>query len=260
MKIDLHNHTPRCKHADGELREFVEKAIEYGCEVFGFADHAPMNFDQKYRMEISEVAEYEADVLKLKNEYAGKIEILLGYEVDHLPGYEEERILTSNVDYLIGSVHFLGNFGVDHPESIFEYKKRDVNTIWENYFDTIKEMAKTKRYNIVGHLDLVKIFKYFPNRDITPHIDEALMAIKNSGMAVEINTSGFRKPIEEQYPSVQILKKIREIEIPITFGSDGHIPAQVGLNMDRAIEIAKGVGFETCVYFKNKKMIEVEIG
>ena len=256
MRVDLHNHTPRCNHAEGELSLFVQKAIEYGTHIFGFADHAPMRHDTEYRMGLDEVDDYEQEILELKNRYKNKIDIKLGYEVDYLPGFEEQRILDANVDYLIGSVHFLGTFGVDHPESIFEYKKRDINRIWEEYFGAIKNMALTKQYNIVGHLDLVKIFKYLPNEDISKAIEDALIAIKESNMAIEINTSGFRKPIGEQYPSNSILTLMKKMEIPITFGSDGHLPMQVGLNMDKAIALAKNIGYKECIYFDQREMIK----
>jgi len=50
LRVDLHNHTPYCNHATGSPREFVERAIEVGIDIFGFSEHAPMDFDHKYRL------------------------------------------------------------------------------------------------------------------------------------------------------------------------------------------------------------------
>ena len=69
MIIDLHNHTPLCNHATGDMQEYINKAIKKGIKVFGFSDHAPMNFDEKYRMKFEEMQQYENEVLKLKEKY-----------------------------------------------------------------------------------------------------------------------------------------------------------------------------------------------
>ena len=79
-----------------------------------------------------------------------------------------DEILNANVDYLIGSVHFLQNknemWGFDNPEFIGVYKSVDIDKIWEDYFDAIEAMAKTNYFQIVGHLDLIKVFKFLPKK------------------------------------------------------------------------------------------------
>ncbi|HIQ50925.1 MAG TPA: PHP domain-containing protein, partial [Nautiliaceae bacterium] len=111
MIIDLHNHTPLCKHATDSPKEYIQKAIEQSIDIYGFSDHAPMNFDTKYRMSFEEMDLYEKEINFLKNEFKN-IKILLGYEVDFTP-YVDEKVLKRKVDYFIGSVHFLNNWGFD---------------------------------------------------------------------------------------------------------------------------------------------------
>ena len=82
MIVDLHNHTPLCNHAVGEMSQYIEIAVKSGVKYFGFSDHAPMNFDPIYRMNFTDMKKYESDVLKQKELYKDKINILLGYEVD----------------------------------------------------------------------------------------------------------------------------------------------------------------------------------
>ena len=82
QKIDLHNHTYLCNHAEGSADEFVQKAIEKKIDIFGFSDHAPMDFDEKYRMSLEQSKLYEQLILQAKEKYKGEIEILYGYEVD----------------------------------------------------------------------------------------------------------------------------------------------------------------------------------
>jgi len=253
MIVDLHNHTTLCNHAEGEIFEYIEKAIECGTEQFGFSDHAPMDFDPKHRMSFDDMQKYESDILKAREKYKDKIEILLGYEVDYLKGHMDERIFKADVDYLIGSVHFIDGWGFDNPEFIGRYKHEDIDEIWQKYFNAIEEMAKSNLFDIVGHLDLIKVFKFMPNKDINKIAKNALAAIKKADMVLEINVAGFRKPVGEAYPSISLLKQAFELDIPITFGSDAHKPEQVGLFYDEIIKMVKRVGYTKCATFKNRK-------
>ncbi len=256
MRIDLHNHTILCNHATESVDEYVQRAIELGIDEYGFADHAPMNYDPKYRMNISQKQQYEKWVLDAKEKYKDKIKVLLGYEVDYLDGYILDEVIKSKVDYLIGSVHFLKNksdmWGFDNPEFIGVYKSKDIDTIWVEYFDAIKAMAKTGLFDIVGHFDLIKVFKFLPKKDIRLIAKDALLEIKKSNMVLEINPAGLRKPINETYPSKQLLELAFELQIDITFGSDAHSVEQVGFMYDKALLLAKEVGYEKCISFENR--------
>lgn len=253
MIVDLHNHTKLCNHAEGEIFEYIEKAIECNIKYFGFSEHAPMNFDEKYRINFEQMKEYENAVLSAKKRYEERIEILLGYEVDYLKGYLDERVLNADVDYLIGSVHFIEEWGFDNPEFIGSYKKHDIDEIWQKYFDAIEEMANSRLFDIVAHMDLIKIFKFMPKRDVVNIAKNALLAIKEANMSIEINVAGFRKPIGEAYPSLSLLQEAKKLDIPITFASDAHKPEQVGLYSDEALNMAKSAGYEECVLYRKRK-------
>ncbi|WP_457745011.1 histidinol-phosphatase [Sulfurimonas sp.] len=253
MIVDLHNHTPLCNHAEGSMDEYVKSAIKRGTKVFGFADHAPMDFDPQYRMKFEEMHKYEQDVLAIKEKYKDSITILLGYEVDYLQEHMDKRVLNAAVDYLIGSVHFINEWGFDNPEFIGRYKDEDINEIWQKYFDTIEAMANSKLFDIVGHLDLIKVFKFMPTKDIKSIAKNALLAIKKADMVLELNVAGYRKPIAEAYPSKELLQEAFKLDIAITFSSDAHKPEQVGLYDKEIVELAKEVGYKECAYFKNRK-------
>ncbi len=253
MIIDLHNHTPLCNHAQGEIEEYIEAAIKKGTKIFGFSDHAPMDFDPAYRMKFEDMQQYETQVRDAKEKYKEKIKILLGYEVDYLPEHIDKRVLKANVDYLIGSVHFIEGWGFDNPEFIGKWKERDVNEVWQKYFDTIETMARSKLFDIVGHLDLIKVFNFMPTKEIAQLAKDALLAIKESDMVLEINIAGYRKPVAEAYPSLELLTQSYALDIPITLSSDAHKPEQVGLHSDAVIKMVKDVGYRECAYFVNRE-------
>lgn len=256
MYIDLHNHTALCNHATGTIEEYVQTAVTQKIDIFGFSDHAPMNFDT-YRMRFDEMETYEREVLHVKEKYAGQIEILLGYEVDFLEGYIDQSVLERKVDYLIGSVHYLGNWGFDNPEYIGGYKDKNIDDIWQKYFDAIESMAKSNLFDIVGHLDLIKVFNYLPKKDIRLIAKDAMCAIKNANMVVEINAAGYRKPIGEQYPSSPLLEMMAELDIPISFGSDAHAVEHIGFKKEEIRALAKNYGYKKCATFKNRERMLV---
>lgn len=253
MIADLHNHTKLCNHAQGEIDEYIEQAIRCGIRYFGFSEHAPMDFDQMYRIRFDQMQEYEQSILEAKKKYEKEIEIFLGYEVDYLQGYMDKRVLEADVDYLIGSVHFLEEWGFDNPEFIGSYANKDIDEIWQKYFDTIEEMAQSRLFDIVGHLDLIKIFKFMPKKEINSIAKNALLAIKESDMSIEINVAGLRKPIGETYPSIALLQEVKKLDIPITFASDAHKPEQVGLYSKETTLMAKKLGFEQCAIYRKRK-------
>lgn len=257
MRVDLHNHTTLCNHATGTTEEYILRAIELGIDVYGFSEHAAMEYDKEYRIDLAQMPKYENDVKYLKDKYKDKIEILLGYEVDYLDGYILDEVINANVDYLIGSVHFLKDsksfWGFDNPEFIGKYKDKDINLIWSEYFSAIQFLAKSRKFDIVGHLDLMKVFNFMPTKEIKILAKDAIKEIKRSNMVVEINSAGFRKPVKEQYPSKELLELIYEENIDITFSSDAHSVEQVGLNYDKSKSLAKLVGFDKCVIFRGRE-------
>ena len=253
MKIDLHNHTTRCNHAKGSMRSYIERAIELGIDIYGFSEHAPMNFDKHYRLKFKEMKDYENDVLSLQKEYKDKIKILLGYEVDYLKGYIDKRVINSKVDYLIGSVHFLDTWGFDNPEFNEEYSKRKIDEIWYEYFRNIEEMAQTGYFDIVGHLDLIKVFNFLPKKDIRSIATPALKSIKKADMVLELNSAGLRKPCKEVYPSESLLEVAYELDIPITFSSDAHAIGQVGFKYNEVTKLAKKIGYSKAVTFEQRQ-------
>lgn len=253
MIIDMHNHTSLCQHAEGTMEAYVQHAIKTGTDVFAFTDHAPMTFDPEYRMSFEQMHAYHEEFTRLNTLYHDQIELLFGYEVDYLNGHMDPRVLDAEVDFLIGSVHFIDGWGFDNPEFIGRYEHEDIDLIWERYFELIEAMAKSRLFDVVGHLDLIKVFKFLPKRPVEKIAEKALKAIKAADMVLEINVAGYRKPIGEAYPSPGLLKLAFELGIPITFGSDAHTPEQIGLFRNEAYALARSVGYRYCALYRKRK-------
>ena len=118
-------------------------------------------------------------------------------------------------------------------------------------------MAKSKLFDIVGHFDLIKVFKFIPKGDIVKMAFKALLAIQASGMVLELNVAGYRKKVQEPYPSRELLEVAFTLNIPITFSSDAHKPEQVAMFNEEIVKMARDIGYTKCSYFVKRQRIEL---
>jgi len=261
--IDNHIHTKLCKHAEGEVFEYVEKAITLGIKEIAFTDHIPLpdNFDLAHRMQFSEIDTYTRWVRRAKEKYP-EIKIRYGIEADYYEGYERftEKFLNQyDFDIVIMSVHFIRHW----PEGnwVFDYNFPDKTKeeIYKDYLSTLKMGIATGLFDIIGHLDMIKS----PGDslvDLLPDdVNDLLGVVKNSGMAIEINTSGYRKNVGEPYPGLDWLSIIREKSIPLITGSDAHHPDQVGLKFESLYKRIKEEGINKLVVYDRRLQKECKI-
>ncbi len=247
--VDYHTHP----FSHGEIinynkdlyKKYVKRAMDVGIKEIGFSDHD--EYDQKINFDI-------IDSLKNKS----SIPVLKGLEIDYVPGREEEilqKINKYNLDYTIGSVHFIGDWAFDHPDHINQYNTRDIDQSYIEYFNILNNAVQSGLFNIIGHFDLIKVFGFKTNLNIMEIIKPVLENIKKNGLVLEINTNGLNKPINEIYPSLKIIKKAHQLKIPITFGSDAHIPNRVGENIYKYSKIIKDIGYKEVAVFRNGNLL-----
>ena len=117
--------------------------------------------------------------------------------------------------------------------------------------------ARSGLFDIISHSDVVKKFGHRPTKDMTGMIEDTVRSYKESGMVVEINTSGLRKPVKEIYPAPHILQILKQYNVPIVFGSDAHTPQEVGKDFSFARSIVQELGFTELVVFEQRKIIDV---
>ena len=257
MLPDYHIHTPFCKHAEGELAEFLVTARQKDLPEICFTDHVPNpdNYDPEHRMTVGEFELYKEKVSALSTSRAPSV--LFGVEADYYPGCErflKEWLPGQNLDLVIGSVHYINNWGFDNPDEREVWDNVDIADTWREYFELIGRLADTRLFDVVGHFDLPKKFGYFPGKDkIKEMVRPALERIALAGMAIEINTSGLRKPVREIYPSSMLLGLARAHGIPVCFGSDAHKPDEVGYEFAAGLDWARAAGYSEAVRFSGRK-------
>ncbi len=258
LPADYHMHTPLCRHAVGEPVDYARCAEAAGLTEIGFSDHSPMlrdDFDN-WRMFDRQLDEYVAKV-QLAQKNFPQLTIRLALEVDYLPGQEEwiQKLAARHPwDYFIGSVHYVSeSWDIDNPAKLSEWKKRDAFEVWKIYFERLAMAAESKLFDIIGHADLPKKFGIRPTQDCTPLYAHFLDAVAKSNCAIELNTAGLRKDCKEIYPCRELLQLAFAKHVPITFGSDAHVPEEVGMNFIEAMELARATGYSETCRFKQRQ-------
>lgn len=271
--IDYHTHHARCGHAVGTLEQYVIRGIEIGLSEIGLSDHMPLlhvNPDTYYpgiAMTLDELPRYVEEALALKEKYRGQIDVKVGLEGDYIEGWEEkiEKIVQGYPwDYVIGSVHFLGEWDISDYRQVHNWEGQDVFAVYERYYKAIGQAAKTGFYDIIGHLDVIKRFNYSPGssrEEETRGLEQAaLSAIAEAGIAMELNASGLSKPCAEMFPSQRILESAIKLGIPLTVGSDAHDPLKLSEHLDVARATLYELGVRELATFTKRKrsMIRLE--
>lgn len=262
MKFDLHTHHERCGHATGTIRDYIEAGIAHGLQVIGISDHSPYFASEEDRaqpgiaMAKSEFKRYVDEVLKLKAEYAGRIDVLLGVESDFFPEHADlyrDVYKLYPFDYIIGSVHLSGGVSIFNKKrwnGLSEQQKVEQKEI---YYDLIEQSARSGMFHILGHIDAMRGF-YPEFSDIkTEAVDRTLKAIGECGIAIEINTSGKTKACGGWYPIDAILERALHYGVRVTFGSDAHVPSRVGDDWNEVAARLKEIGYREWVYYKEQR-------
>jgi histidinol-phosphatase (PHP family) len=208
--------------------------------------------------------EYAHDDL---DEYCGFVreqtDLRLGIEADFVPG-AEDRIAnlldTHELDYVVGSVHFIGEESVDTHEFGAWERGRSAEEIWRRYFQTLGEAAASGLFDILAHPDLVKVWgpeRPRPEGDLRRYYELAIDGIARSEIAVEVSTAGLRKRARELYPAPAFLAMCVEAGAPVALSSDAHRPEDVGADYGRALELLEEVGVsELCVFERRRRRLE----
>jgi histidinol-phosphatase (PHP family) len=257
LPSDYHIHTPLCQHAEGTIPAYVSSALKIGIQSVIFTDHAPApdGYDPLNRMPMGLYPEYLKflSFAQKQNDFL----IGIGIEADFYPGgldFLQKWLPEQPFDVVLGSVHYLKNWAFDNPTEMHIWNQVNVDEVWQAYFQEIGKLAETGMFDVVSHLDLPKKFGYKPSKKALQDITAPAMdKIAKAGMAIEINTSGLRRPVKEMYPSFQLLCMAKERGIPIVFGSDAHTPKEVGFCFKEAVELAKEAGYSTALKFSKRK-------
>jgi histidinol-phosphatase (PHP family) len=230
------------------LQPWMDAARQRSLRDIAFTDHdryhAGVDFD-------------EIEKLREKNP---NLKIRAGLELDNDPtsspaGRKWVEKNWDKLDFVLGSVHYL-----ERPDQMFDsvpagaeqFAGCDIDKIYADYFRRVREVAATGLVDCLSHLDLIKIHGHRPQTEIETLIGETLDFIAGQGLCLELSTAGWRKPVNELYPSDAIIQLAMEKGIQFTTASDAHSPVQLGENYERLAEKMARLGIhKVCVFQKH---------
>ena len=252
IKVNLHTHTSYCD-GNNAPEELVREAIALGMDTLGFSGHSYTPFDAGYTMSQEGTEQYCRDILRLKEQYADRINLLLGIEQDIFAPIAPQRF-----DFCIGSVHYVcldGEYvSVDDTLEIAERGVADhCGGDWyrftKAYYETVATVVDKTGCDIVGHFDLVAKFnEKYPRFDesnpryLHPAM-EALDALLENNAVFEINTGAMAKGYRRlPYPAPIFLHRIAEKQGRVTLSSDAHDLSKLLFGFSEACRILRACG------------------
>lgn len=238
---------------------YLAAAGEAGIEEIGCSEHV-YRFTQALELWRHPFWEEQArDDLDAYCEFVRTTPLRLGLEVDFVPGAEDRTATLldgRDFDYVIGSVHFVGDRAVDHEGWDIWAEQGDPDSVWRRYFETLGEAARSGLFDILAHPDLVKMWgraKPQPERDQRFYYEPAVEAIAETGVAVEVSTGGLRKPVAEIYPAPELAAMCVDAGAAFALSSDAHMPSHIGHAYERAVSAMRSWGIEEIAVFEHRE-------
>jgi histidinol-phosphatase (PHP family) len=259
LRTDERENTAARFFTAGNAERYRETAAERGIQELGVAEHI---YRFAAAMQIWQHPFWRQYAVDDLDEYCGFVreetDLRLGIEMDFVPG-REDRISAQldgrDWDYVVGSVHFLRDLSLDTEEYSVWGAGESAEKVWRRYFDTVAASALSGLYDIIAHPDLVKVWGSgapVPDRDPRYFYEPAVEAFAEAGVAVEISTAGWRKPVGEQYPAVPMLEMLIDAGCPLVLSSDAHVPDQLGHEYERAVELLGSLGVTEIAVFERR--------
>jgi histidinol-phosphatase (PHP family) len=273
VHLQPHGHKPAVDRA--LLNRYVEQAGANGVDRLVITEHlfrfreayalldGWWNADPDPRLAALSQAYWQDEVDLSLAEYVRLIEtakadglpLRLGLEMDWIPGRAGDlRTLLAPYawDCVLGSVHQIGAFQIDHEGFLDEWDRRDVAAVWDEYAQYVEDLVDARLVDVIAHPDLPKVFGHRP-ADTGPVHRRIVAAAVRGGVALEINTGGLHKRIAEIYPDAAMLRAAWAAGVPITLGSDAHTPERTGAGFAAAAALARSAGYDTYLRFERRR-------
>ena len=265
--LDCHNHTDNSYDGDTPLDVMCGAANQNGFAVYCITEHYDCDLAEENHC-LTTIKNCYAQIAAYKQAHTGGTKILNGIELGQpLQNPAAAKAVMDafgdQMDFVIGSLH---NVKGEPDFYLIDYKARGtegLQQLCERYYLELYEMSKAGGFDSMGHITYP--YRYAVMRgiplDITRYDEIAAAMMKNlieKGIALEINTSGYRQGVGEPLPGKHHLKLYRELggEL-VTIGSDAHRIGDFGKNIADGLALLREIGFSYITYFEKRKPVMV---
>ncbi|MDE6733077.1 MAG: histidinol-phosphatase HisJ family protein [Oscillospiraceae bacterium] len=256
ITADVHTHSSFSTDSSEPLRELASAALEKGLKTLCITEHHDFDYPEPGEF-LLDVPAYHAELLRVRGNFSGRLEILFGVELgllDYAAPRLSEFAKSVEFDFIIGSAHQIDDLDPYYPE--YFDKMGDKNGI-SHFFDVMLSSIKAfDDFDVLGHLDYIVRYshaKSYEPLDFREVIDEILKAVISKGKGIEINTAGVGK-LGYPHPHPFVLKRYKELggEI-VTIGSDAHDRTRVAADFQQAEQSLLDAGFRHYAVFRKRK-------
>jgi histidinol-phosphatase (PHP family) len=268
LPLDAHVHTDQSPDSRVPIDAYAALAIAGGLPELAITYH--VDFDRRDpAYEYTRFADRERTVRDAADRWAARgLTIRFGAEMTWNRSWEAEfrdHRRRHRYDYVIGSVH-------DWPES--PYRRTDVGSwiagrsldeIVAPYYNEVMAGVRAGVFDTIGHLDVVKryLHPYVTAAQLAARpdlLEPVLRTLVDSGVALELNTSGLIYPGGETYPTAATVRRFRELGgTRVVAGSDAHRKESLAQRFDLAREILLDAGFDALSFRRGGDRVRVPI-
>ena len=267
LRPDALDETAEDAFTSANAERYRETVAERGIEELGVAEHVYRFTAALDIWQHPLWVEYSHDDIDAYCAFVREeTDLRLGIEADFIPGREDrmrDLLEQREWDYVIGSIHFLGEGALDYEKYDVWNSGRSPDHVWRTYFTWLGEAAASGMFDILAHPDLVKHWgpeRPWPERDLRFYYDLAMEQIAESGVAVEVSTAGLRKPVGEIYPSSALLEMLVDAGVPLALSSDAHTAEQLGFRYEEAVRFLGDHGVRELAVFEGRERRMEPIG
>jgi histidinol-phosphatase (PHP family) len=260
IPFDYHMHSLFSADAKYSIQAMCESAIQKGIPEIGLTEHFNLHLIE--RPVFYQPERWWKEIECVRKSFEGQLIVRAGIEIGEPHRFPDEvRTLLNRFpyDYAIGSLHYVGdNFVFDNRL----LRRAGADAFMRPYFRELGEMTREPQFDVLGHLDVpVRNGKpiwgsYDPGR-YEELIRVVLQNCIRHGIALDVNSGGFRRPAKNLMPDLRVLQWYREMGGErLTLGSDAHTPAEVGLYLDQALKGIQESGFKYLTqYIKRQPLL-----
>lgn len=276
---NLTNYHSHCLYCDGHahMEDFIRFAINQGFTSYGISSHAPLPFPTAWTMEWDRMSDYLDEFQRMKQKYAGQIELAIGLEIDYLneesnPAKKCFKALP--LDYRIGSVHMLQDakgevVDIDTPADKFRiivdtHFDGDLDRVIHLYYANLLRMIELGGFDIVGHADKMHYNASCYRSGLLDEpwydalVHDYFSEIARRGYIVEINTKAYHDLVTF-YPNERYFALLKELGIRVQVNSDAHYPERINYGRSEAFEALMRAGYQSVTEWHGGKWEDILI-
>tara|TARA_B100000029_G_scaffold501287_1_gene574412 strand:- start:18483 stop:19325 length:843 start_codon:yes stop_codon:yes gene_type:complete len=267
LRVSVHGgHSGQfCSHAEDTLEDIIREYIRHGYAWVGITEHMPpekdeLSYPEEAEAQLSAVdqqfrfAEYIATCRRLQDKYASKIRIIVGFEAEAYPGYEDwvpEVRRQFEPDYIVGSVHHINGQLIDSTPEAYHVAAKiagGLDELYCAYFDQQYDLIRKVSPEVIGHFDLIRIFDSdYHNRLVKPQVWQRILRnlkiIQERKLIMDFNLAALKKGQSEPYISNALLDQVQKMGISVVPGDDSHSVQNINQYWDLGVAILQQKSF-----------------